>query len=185
MWTTRVFAAAVVPMFLAGGLAYAQSPPVTNSAAAAETDPPCFDNFNRYVDCWNGTVTDTVTGLIWLQDATCFGVVDWASGNTLVAGLADGQCGLMDGSRPGQWRLPTAEEWQATMAQAIAMGCSLEGARNPPGLTNDAGTACLDTGPSSFAGVASGGYWSLTSNEQHPEQRLGRESRRHHRRLHL
>ena len=32
---------------------------------------PCFDNFNRYVDCGNGTVTDTVTGLIWLQDAAC------------------------------------------------------------------------------------------------------------------
>ena len=36
-------------------------------------DGPCFDNTNRYVDCGNGTVTDTVTGLIWLQDADCLG----------------------------------------------------------------------------------------------------------------
>jgi hypothetical protein len=26
-------------------------------------DPPCFDNTNRYVNCGNGTVTDTATGL--------------------------------------------------------------------------------------------------------------------------
>ena len=28
-------------------------------------DAPCFHNTNRYVNCGNGTVTDTVTGLIW------------------------------------------------------------------------------------------------------------------------
>jgi hypothetical protein len=30
-----------------------------------------LDNANRYVNCGNGTVTDTVTGLIWLQNANC------------------------------------------------------------------------------------------------------------------
>ena len=27
-------------------------------------DPPCFGNIVRYVNCGNGTVTDTATGLI-------------------------------------------------------------------------------------------------------------------------
>ena len=30
-----------------------------------------FDNANRLVDCGNGTVTDTATGLIWLKNANC------------------------------------------------------------------------------------------------------------------
>ena len=35
-------------------------------------DGPCFDNANRFVDCANGTVTDTSTGLIWMKySATC------------------------------------------------------------------------------------------------------------------
>ncbi len=37
----------------------------------ARPDPPCFDASNRFVDCLNGTVTDTVTGFIWLKDADC------------------------------------------------------------------------------------------------------------------
>ena len=38
---------------------------------ALRAAPPCFDDANRYVDCENGTVTDTVTGLIWLKNAGC------------------------------------------------------------------------------------------------------------------
>jgi hypothetical protein len=76
-------------------------------------DPPCFDTTNRFVDCGNGTVTDTALGLIWLKDADCFGFGhNWAEGNTLAATLADGQCGLTDNSAPGNWRLPTKEEWE-------------------------------------------------------------------------
>ena len=41
----------------------------TYTAGAA---PPCFDLTHRYVDCANGTVTDTVTGLIWLKNAELF-----------------------------------------------------------------------------------------------------------------
>ena len=131
-------------------------------------DPPCFDNLSRYVDCGNGTVTDSVTGLVWLQDAGCRGAVDWATGSTSVASLADGECGLSDGSRSGQWRLPTVDEWRATIAPAVVMGCSLEGVGTPPALTNTAGTDCLSVGPTAFFGVASAGYWSRTSNPQHP-----------------
>ena len=148
-------------------------------------DPPCFDNLSRYVDCGNGTVTDSVTGLVWLQDAGCRGAVDWATGSTSVASLADGECGLSDGSRSGQWRLPTVDEWRATIAPAVVMGCSLEGVGTPPALTNTAGTDCLSVGPTAFFGVASAGYWSRDLQPAASQQRLGHESRRDHPRLRL
>ena len=76
------------------------------------------------MDCGNGTVTDTVTGLIWLKQADCLGVHDWAAANRAAAGLKDGDCGgLTDKSSPGDWRLPTKDEWSATIARAVALGC--------------------------------------------------------------
>jgi len=134
-----------------------QGPPGTVTHA----DPPCFDNTNRYVDCGNGTVTDTVTGLIWLQNANCFGAHNYAAANQAAAGLADGQCGLTDGSSSGDWRLPTKSEWEATIARAVAVGCSFGASppKGPPSLTNDQGSACLIEGPTSFAGVQDL-YWS-------------------------
>lgn len=131
-------------------------------------DPPCFDNTNRYVNCGNGTVTDTVTGLVWLQQADCLGVLGYAAANQTAAGVKHGDCGLTDKSSPGDWRLPTKDEWIATIAQAVALGCSSAGPGTAPSLTNDAGTGCLLVGPSSFAGVASGQYWSSTSDETNP-----------------
>lgn len=82
-------------------------------------DPPCSDVSHRFVDCGNGTVTDTVTGLIWLKNAGCFGSsLNYVAGNAAAAALFDGatsdpaggDCGLGDGSRPGDWRLPTNDE---------------------------------------------------------------------------
>jgi len=134
---------------------------------AARAAGPCFDNTNRYVDCGNGTVTDTVTGLIWLKHADCLGIGTYAAANNAAAGLKNGDCGgsLTDNSSPGDWRLPTKDEWSATIARAVAIGCTPSGPGVAPSLTNDAGTGCLlSGGGSSFAGVASGLYWSSTSN---------------------
>jgi hypothetical protein len=121
--------------------------------ASVKADPACFDNFNRYVDCGNGTVTDTVTGLIWLKNANCFGALDYASANNAAAGLGHGACGLTDNSAPGDWRLPTKTEWEATIARAVALGCMYTGIGNPPVLTNRPGTACYSGGPQPFTGV--------------------------------
>jgi len=139
-----------------------QGIPGTNGVDATRPDPPCFDNTNRYVDCGNGTVTDTVTGLIWLKNAGCLGFADWASANGLAATLANGQCGLTDNSSPGDWRLPNKDEWTTTTARGIALGCMFA---NAPNLTNDAGTGCLLFGSTSFTGVATiaPGYWSSDS----------------------
>ncbi|HEU5180317.1 MAG TPA: hypothetical protein VFW45_05975 [Candidatus Polarisedimenticolia bacterium] len=86
------------------------------------TSDTCFDNSgtNRFVDCGttglgtsNGTVKDMQTGHIWLKNGNCFGLTNWADANIKAAALANGQCGLADGSKAGDWRLPTVEEWEA------------------------------------------------------------------------
>lgn len=69
-----------------------------------------------FVNNGNGTVTDTRTGLIWLQNAKCNATqLGEAAAGAWAAGLADGQCGLTDGSTPGQWRLPTVKEFQTLL----------------------------------------------------------------------
>ena len=75
------------------------------SGAAVADDAP------RFVDGGNGTVTDTVTGLVWLRRADAFGQLAWADAVKVCAGLEAGAAeGLDDGSRPGDWRLPDVHE---------------------------------------------------------------------------
>jgi hypothetical protein len=131
---------------------------------APNPDPPCFDNMSRYVDCGNGTVTDTATGLIWLQDAGCLGSLTWAEANQAAARLRQGRCGLRDHSNRGDWRLPSNAEWMAMVAVARThpvLQCT------DPALTDDSGAICFGTGAgSSFLNVKPEGYWSRTTNSQ-------------------
>lgn len=64
----------------------------------------------RFVDKGNGTVVDTMTGLTWLKQADCLANQSWSAAQTTIAQLADGQCGLADGSGAGAWRLPSRAE---------------------------------------------------------------------------
>jgi hypothetical protein len=64
----------------------------------------------RFVDNGDGTVTDTLTNLIWLKNANCYGAQTWDNATLDTAGLNNGECGLTDGSAEGDWRLPTFEE---------------------------------------------------------------------------
>jgi len=76
------------------------------------------DDGQRWCNNNNGTVTDTTTGLIWLQTGGWGGKKAWRaeSGNddadTKVGLLSasDVTAGLSDGSLPGDWRLPTKSE---------------------------------------------------------------------------
>jgi len=43
----------------------------------------------RYVNCNNGTVTDNLTGLVWLANANCFGDLEWREALEAVEGFAD------------------------------------------------------------------------------------------------
>lgn len=67
----------------------------------------------RFTDNNNGTVTDNLTGLIWLKNANCFGAQAWTTALTSANTLASGSCGLTDGSTAGQWRLPNRKELQS------------------------------------------------------------------------
>jgi hypothetical protein len=117
-------------------------------AAPSNADPPCFDNAQRYVDCGNGTVTDTVTGLIWLKRADCLEARDYATANRWAAVLQERRCGLRDRSNKGDWRLPTDAEWRATLGQAP-----------------------LDAGP--FSGVQAATYWSSSGAVDDPNAAWG------------
>jgi hypothetical protein len=63
-----------------------------------------------FVDNGDGTVTDTLTGLIWLKNANCFGTRNWVTAVGDANTLSSGSCGLTDGSTAGQWRMPNINE---------------------------------------------------------------------------
>lgn len=68
----------------------------------------------RFIDNGNGTVTDKLTGLIWMKNANCFGEKkNWADALSAAATVANGTGGLTDGSKPGDWRLPNVREFQS------------------------------------------------------------------------
>lgn len=74
----------------------------------------------RFTDNSDGTVTDNLTGLIWLKSARCEIFFDgdpighnqrsWSNALTAANSLAEGYCGLSDGSSAGDWRLPNVRE---------------------------------------------------------------------------
>ena len=75
----------------------------------------------RFIDNGDGTVTDSSTGLIWLKNANCTVFFEgdqsggrnsrsWHEARVAVSRLGDGFCGLKDGSKAADWRLPTREE---------------------------------------------------------------------------
>jgi len=72
----------------------------------------------RFTDNGNGTVTDNLTGLIWMKNANCFGVRNWSGAlsdcNTLHDPGYPG-CALNDGSNAGDWRLPTRFELESLL----------------------------------------------------------------------
>lgn len=67
----------------------------------------------RFTDHGNGTVTDHLTGLIWLRHANAFGRRNWSEALADCAELEDGVHGLRDGSAAGDWRLPNVRELQS------------------------------------------------------------------------
>ena len=146
--------------------------------ALQSADPSCpDDSSNIYVGCSNGTVTDNRSGLIWLAHADCFGEVDWHDAMEIVAGLSDQDdsfctefsltptecdCGLSDGSSPGEWRLPSISEWRAMVNDALGEGGDPGCIADPLTITNDIGDACrgaIGSG-SSFANVQTANYYS-------------------------
>jgi len=105
----------------------------------------------------DGTVTDNLTGLIWLENANCNGTMTWENAltwaNILTTGHAcDSPPNLSDGSSAGDWRLPNYFELVSLLDLAYA----------DPALSNEAGTDQWSEGDA-FSGVQSDVYWSSTT----------------------
>ena len=111
----------------------------------------------RFTDNNDGTVTDNLTGLIWLKDAGCFDTVGevakgssvstskitWANALTWSNNLATDKCGLSDGSAVGDWRLPNITELES--------------------LVDLSGTTSVLSSGHPFSNVYPGYYWSSSS----------------------
>jgi hypothetical protein len=135
-------------------------------------DPPCSDNTgNRFVDCDNGTITDTSTGLIWLKNARCLGWQTWSEARAAAAALADGKCGLTDNSSPGDWRLPSLscpsmwwcefEDSSGEFASIFAPSCEA------PQVLDTTGAGCWSE-ENPFSNVVRNDYWSGSTDKGDP-----------------
>lgn len=122
-------------------------------------DGPCFDNANRFVDCGNGTVTDTVSGMIWLKNAGCYPATTFTDANNAATALHTGQCGLTDGSTAGDWRLPSVSEW-TTIVKA---SCFVQDS-NLPTIPDRLGTGCFGANNGWATGVLADFYWTSTTD---------------------
>ncbi len=98
---------------------------------------------DRFTDNQDGTVTDSVTGLVWLKNAGCFSSANWAGALAQVNMLASGACGLADGSAAGEWRLPNINELESLV----------DVSRSNPALAPG----------HPFTNVSTAIYWSSTS----------------------
>jgi len=111
----------------------------------------------RFTNNNNGTITDNLTGLIWLQNANCSATLSgvdkittltWTNALTWSNGMVPGSCTLTDGSATADWRLPDRLELESL----------IDASNHSP---------ALPTGHP-FSGVQERLYWSSSSNAANP-----------------
>ncbi|MCI5144055.1 MAG: DUF1566 domain-containing protein [Candidatus Electrothrix sp. AR3] len=120
---------------------------------------------DRFVDNGDGTVTDNLTGLIWLKDANCITFFNgdstgvnyrlWSDSLYAANQLAHGSCELLDNSAAGDWRLPNINELHSLLNFDFS----------DPALSNNAGINQWVNGnvDSAFSNVQSKNYWSSST----------------------
>jgi len=107
----------------------------------------------RFTVNGNGTVTDNLTGMVWLQDMNCFDGQTWANALNAASGLASGSCSLTDGSTAGRWRLPNRRELLSLVSFEFST----------PSLPNTSGTGQWTTGnPFDNYDAMKREYWTST-----------------------
>ncbi len=106
----------------------------------------------RFTDNGDGTVTDNLTGLIWLKDAKSFGLRQWTVALSDCSGLTNGVGNLTDGSVAGDWRLPSIRELYSL----------IDYRHTGPALSDIAGTGHWSEG-NPFTNVQIGSFWSSTT----------------------
>jgi quinol monooxygenase YgiN len=107
----------------------------------------------RFTDNSDGTVTDNLTRLVWLQNADPFGFKTWQQALDECNQLCNGQYGLKDDSKPGDWRLPNFKEIESLVDY------------------NKAGP-CLPAGWEVFENVRPSSYWTSTSVPKAPSEAM-------------
>jgi hypothetical protein len=102
----------------------------------------------RFTDNGDGTVTDKLTGLIWMKNANAFGIITYVEALTAANTLSSGMADLTDGSQAGDWRLPNLRELHSLVNYGS----------QSPALPPD----------HPFTNVQSVFYWSSTAMAQAP-----------------
>ena len=106
----------------------------------------------RFTDNLDGTVSDNLTGLIWVKNANCFTQRPWDNAVSIANELQSGQCELTDGSSAGDWRLPSRFELESLLDLKYVN----------PALSDTTGLGQWWEGDI-FSNVQSDYYWSSTT----------------------
>ena len=119
----------------------------------------------RFTDNGDGTVTDNLTGLIWMKNTDCIALNNFELAVSFAAQLEHGDCYLLDNSVPGDWRVPTVRELHSLVSFTY----------RDPALSNTGGDGKWQDGDP-FTGIESyytywtstndvGGYWFVNSSD--------------------
>ena len=107
---------------------------------------------HRFYNNNDGTVTDNLTGLIWLKNANKFEANTWTDAINICSSLSDDGNSLQDGSVAGDWRLPNILELESLIAIAYTNPC----------ISNTYGNGqWVPDNP--FINIQSSLYWSSTT----------------------
>lgn len=101
----------------------------------------------RFIDNNDGTITDKQTKLVWIKNITPFGQKSWEEALLVPETVHNGFYGLTDGSKVGDWRIPTVNELNSLLNYELC----------DPAIDRDV-----------FIGVQSSYYWSSTPYSYHP-----------------